>query len=74
MLAIVIEMRPTRSVLRHSGGCIQLQRYGKRDFFSIQVRKRGEINAITRATVKRDVESLKSALRALRTGHLLVAT
>ena len=66
-----IEMRSTQSVLRRSGGsCILLQRYGKRDFMSIRVRKTCEINAITFATVKREVQSLKSELRALRTGHL----
>ena len=32
------EMRPTQSVLCHSGGgCILLQRYGKRDFLSSEV-------------------------------------
>ena len=66
-----IEMRPTRSVLRRSGGgCILLQRCGKRDFLSIRVRKSCEINAITFSTMKREVQSLKSELRALRTGHL----
>ena len=66
-----IEMRPTQSVLRRSGGgCILLQRCGKRDFLSIQVRKSCEINAITFSTMKREVQSLKSGLRALRTGHL----
>ena len=57
-----IEMRPTQSVLRRNGG--------KRDFLSIRVRKSCEINAITFSTIKREVQSLKSALRALRTGHL----
>ena len=43
-----IELRPTQSVLRRSGGgCILLQRCGKRDFLSIRVRKGCEINAIT---------------------------
>ena len=43
-----IEMRQTQSVLRRSGGgCILLQRCGKRDFLSIRVRKSCEINAIT---------------------------
>ena len=66
-----IEMRPTQSVLRRSAGsCILLQRCGKRDFLSIRVRKKCEINAITRSTMKREVQSLKSELRALRTGHL----
>ena len=36
-----IETRPTQSVLRRSGGgCILLQRCGKRDFLSIRVRKK----------------------------------
>ena len=66
-----IEMRPTQSVLRHSGGgCLLLQRCGKRDFLSIRVRKFREINAITFSTMKREVQSFKSELRALRTGHL----
>ena len=66
-----IEMRPTQSVLRRSGGGrILLQRCGKRDFLSIRVRKSCEINAITFSTMKREVQSLKSELRALRTGHL----
>ena len=66
-----IEMRPTQSVLRRSGGgCILLQRYGKRDFLTIRVRKSCEINAITFFTMKREVQSLKSELRALRAGHL----
>ena len=66
-----IEMRPTQSVLRRSGGvCILLQRCGKRDFLSILVRKSCEINAITCSTMKRELQSLKSELRALRTGHL----
>ena len=43
---------------------------GKRDFLSIRVRKSCEINAITFSTMKREVQSLKSELRALRTGHL----
>ena len=35
-----IELRPTQSVLRHSGGgCLPLQRCGKRDFLSIRVRE-----------------------------------
>ena len=69
-----IEMRPTQSVLRRSGGgCILLQRCGKRDFLSVRVTKSCEIDAITFSTMKREVQSLKSelrALRALRTGHL----
>ena len=52
-----IEMRPTQSVLRRiGGGCMLLQRCGKRDFLSIRVRKSCEINAITFST--------------MRTGHL----
>ena len=43
-----IEMRPTQPVLRHSGGgCILLQRCGKRDFSLTRERKHREINAIT---------------------------
>ena len=68
------EMRPTQSVLRRSGGGgILLQRSGKRDFLPIRVRKSCEINAITFYTMKREVQSLRSELRALRTGHLLDA-
>ena len=64
-------MRPTQSVLHHSGGvCILLQRCGKRDFLSIRVRKIREIHSITFSTMRREVQSLKSELRALRTGHL----
>ena len=66
-----IEMRTTQSVLRRSGGgCILLQRCGKRDLLSFRVRKSCEINAITFSTIQREVQSLKSELRALRTGHL----
>ena len=66
-----IEMRPTQSVLRRSGGrCTLLQRCGKRDFLSIRVRKSCEINGITFSTMKREVQSLESEVRALRTGHL----
>ena len=43
-----IEMKPTQSVLHRSGGgCMLLQRCGKRDFLSIRVRKSCGINAIT---------------------------
>ena len=57
--------------LRRSGsGCMLLQRCGKRDFLSIRVKKSCEINAITYSTVRRDVQSVKSELRVLRTGHL----
>ena len=66
-----IEMRSTQSVLRRSGGgCILLQRCGKRDFLSVRVRKSCEINAIKFSTMKREVQSLESEMRALRTGHL----
>ena len=66
-----IEMRPARSVLRLSGGgCMLLQRYGKRDSLSIRVRRSCDIIAIAFSTMKREVQSLKSELRALRTGHL----
>ena len=52
-----IEMRPTQSVLRRSGGgCTLLQRCGKRDFLSIRVRTSCEINAITFSTMKRKVQ------------------
>ena len=62
-----IEMRATQCVLRRSGGgCILLQRCGKRDFLSIRVTKSCEINAITFSTMKLEVQSLKSELRALR--------
>ena len=47
-----------------------LQLCGMRDFLSIRVRKIREINAITFSTMKREVQSLKSELRALRTGLL----
>ena len=67
-----IEMRPTQSVLRRSGGgCILLQRCGKRDFLSIRVRKSCEINAITFSTMKREVQSLKSELHCVVTCLLL---
>ena len=50
-----IEMRPTQSVLRRSGGgCVLLQRCGKRDFLSIRVRKSCVINAITFLLLKSD--------------------
>ena len=63
-----IEMRPSQSVLRRSGGgCKLRQRCGKRDFLPIRVRKSCEI---TFSTMKREVQSLKSELPALRTGHL----
>ena len=66
-----IEMKPTQSVLHHSGGgSILLRRCGKRDFLSIRVTKIREINAITFSTMQREVQSLKSELRALRAGHL----
>ena len=66
-----IETKATQCVLRRSGGgCILSQRCGKRDFLSIRVRKSCVINAITFSTMKREVHSLKSELRALRIGHL----
>ena len=62
-----VEMRPTQSVRpRSGGGCILLRRCGKLDFLSIRVRKSREINAITFSTMKREVQSLKSELRARR--------
>ena len=63
-----IDMRPTQSVLSH--GSILLRRCGMRDFLSVRVRTIREINAITLSTMTREVQSLKSELRALRTGHL----
>ena len=43
-----IEMGPTQSVLRRSGGgCILIQRCAKRDFLSVRVRRSCEINVIT---------------------------
>ena len=66
-----VETRRTQSVLRRSGGgCTLLQRCGMRDFLSIRVRESCETNAITFSTMKREFLSLKSELRALRTGHL----
>ena len=60
-----IEMRPSQSVLcRSGGGCTLRKRCGKRDFLSIRVRMSCEINAITFSTIKREVQSLKSELRA----------
>ena len=70
--AHIIEMRPTQSVLcRSGGGCVLFPRCGKRDFLSIRVRKSCEINAITFFTKKREVQSLETQLRALRTGHFV---
>ena len=64
-------MRPDQSVLQcRGGGSIQLRRCGKRDCLSIRVMKTREVNAITISNLKREVQSLKSELRALRTGHL----
>ena len=63
-----MEMRPTQSVLRRSGGgCKLLQRCGEPDFLSIRVKNSCEINAITFSTMKREVQSLKIELPALRT-------
>ena len=47
------------------------QRYGGRD--GLEIRMAGgtrEINAVTLSTMKREVGSLKSEARALRTGHV----
>ena len=65
-------MKPTHSALRHrnDGSVLSLRRSGNRDFLEIRVSKTNEFNAITIPTMKREVESLKSGLRALRTGHL----
>ena len=67
-----IDLRQTQSVLFHTrGGRIPLQRCGRRDFLEIRMTERPcEINAITLSKVKREVEPLESAMRALRTGHL----
>ena len=66
-----LEMNPSHSVLHHSSdGSVRLRRCGNRDFLSIRVKRLREINAITFTTLKREVQSLKSELRALRTGHL----
>ena len=66
-----LEMNPSHSVLHHSSdGSVRLRRCGNRDFLSIRVKRVREINAITFTTLKREVQSLKSELRALRTGHL----
>ena len=66
-----LEMNPSHSALHHSSdGSVRLRRCGNRDFLSIRVKRVREINAITFTTLKREVQSLKSELRALRTGHL----
>ena len=66
-----IEMRPTQSVVRRSGGCCKLlQSCGERDFLSNRVRKAARSMPSPFPTMKRDVQSLKSELGALRTGHL----
>ena len=66
-----IEMKPIQSVLHHRrGGSILFRRCGKRDSLSIRVTKIRETNAISFSIMKREVQSLKSELRALRVGHL----
>ena len=66
-----IETNPSQSVLHHSGGgSLLLKRCSKHDFLSIRVIRAREMNAITFNTMKREVQSLKSELRALRAGHL----
>ena len=69
-----IDLRPTQSVFfRRRGGRIPLRRCGRRDY--LEIRMSGQtwrINAITLSNVKREVESLKSELRALWTGHFTV--
>ena len=66
-----LEMNPSHSVLHHSSdGSVRLRRCGNRDFLSIRVKRVREINAVILTTLKREVQSLKSELRALRTGHL----
>ena len=68
-----VDMKPTHyhSSLRHSnGGSVLLPRSGDRDILVVRVAVTKEVNAITSSTMKREVESLKSELRALHTGHL----
>ena len=67
-----IDLRQTQSVLFHKrGGRIPLQRCGNRDYLEKRMTEGPrEINAMTLSNVKREVESLKSEMRALRTGHL----
>ena len=69
-----LEMSPTQSVLRRSGGgCILLQRCGKRDFLSIRVRKSCEINAVTFSTMKRETAYWLVTCQLLKSdfpGHL----
>ena len=69
-----LEMNPSHSVLHHrSDGSVRLRRCGNRDFLSIRVKRVREINAITFTTLKREVQSLKSELRALVTCLLLMS-
>ena len=67
-----IDLRPAQSVLSHKrDGRVPLQRCGRRDYVEIRMSGRPrEINAITLSNVKREVESLKSEMRALRTDHV----
>ena len=64
-------MKPTHSPLRHSnGGSVLLRRSGNRDFMVVRMAITSEVNVITSSTMKREIESLKSELRAFHTGHL----
>ena len=49
---------------------MSLRRTGDRDFLVVRVAVTSEVNAITISTINREVESLKSELRTLHTGHL----
>ena len=66
-----VQMKPIFSVLhRRNDESVLLRGSGTRDFLVIRLAKTSDINAITTSTMKREVKSLKSELRALRTGHL----
>ena len=60
-------MKPTHSPLRRS---VFLRRSGNRDFMVVRMAIISEVNVITTSTMKREIESLKSALGALHTSHL----
>ena len=67
-----VEKKPTHSVLHlKQGGSVLLRRCGKLDFLVIREATTREINVITSSTMNLEVESLKSEMRALRTGHLV---
>ena len=66
-----IEMRPTQSVLHHSGGgSILLRRFGKPDFLSIRLTQIRDINAISFSTMKREVLVTCLLLKSDFSGHL----